>query len=378
MSTRTRGGYVHHALFYDSTDALLTSAVPFLRAGLDGGEDVVLVCRERNNALLADPLDADPRIIVIRQANVYTGIPNAVATYRRMMRRHEATPGRVRLLGEVNFGSEPATWDEWMRFEAIVNVALAPYPLSSVCAYDTRGLPDRVLTGAQETHPLVLTSATVRRNGRYIPTTTFLAKHRAIIEPDPLEMAQPTHVFSDLTNPAGLVGLRQEFHDAPALYAVPAMTRTDLVTAVAEVAANGLGYGRPPVVVRLWVSATKVLCTVTDQGPGFDNPLAGYTPVQTDDPHHAGAGLWLARQCCDQLDAIAGPDGFTVRLGVMIPDAASAAREFGGASARAEVAERRARKAQDRAERLQRRFDQLDSRLHEDRQPRDADPLEMG
>jgi hypothetical protein len=40
------------------------------------------------------------------------------------------------------------------------------------------------------------------------------------------------------------------------------------------------------------------------------------------------------------------------------------------------VAERRARKAQDRAERLQRRFDQLDSRLHEDRQPRDADPLE--
>lgn len=62
----------------------------------------------------------------------------------------------------------------------------------------------------------------------------------------------------------------------------------------------------------------------------------------------------------------------------MIPDAASAARELGGASARAEVAERRARKAQDRAERLQRRFDQLDSRLHEDRQPRDADPLEMG
>jgi DcmR-like sensory protein len=53
MSTRTSGGYVHHALFYDSTEALLTGAVPFLRAGLDGGEDVVLVCRERNNALLA-------------------------------------------------------------------------------------------------------------------------------------------------------------------------------------------------------------------------------------------------------------------------------------------------------------------------------------
>jgi hypothetical protein len=72
-----------------------------------------------------------------------------------------------------------------------------------------------------------------------------------------------------------------------------------------------------------------VLCTVTDQGPGLDNPLAGYTPIQTDDPHYAGAGLWLARQCCDQLDAIAGPDGFTVRLGVMIPDAASVTRKFG-------------------------------------------------
>jgi uncharacterized protein (DUF3084 family) len=77
------------------------------------------------------------------------------------------------------------------------------------------------------------------------------------------------------------------------------------------------------------------------------------------------------------MDAIAGPDGFTVRLGVMIPDAASVTRKFGGASARAEVAERRARKAQDRAEKLQRRFDQLDSRLHEYRQPRHGDPLGM-
>jgi hypothetical protein len=62
-----------------------------------------------------------------------------------------------------------------------------------------------------------------------------------------------------------------------------------------------------------------VLCAVTDQGPGFDDPLAGYAPLDTRHLDRGGAGLWLARQCCDRLDMSTDPDGFTVRLSIAIP-----------------------------------------------------------
>ena len=141
MTRAGGGGYLHHALFYDSPQALVAAAGPFLRAGLASGDLPVLVCGEQNNALLAEALGGEAEVVVLEPASIYTRVLDAVDRYQRLalaLQRRGAH--RVRLVGEVDFGPPPM-WDEWTRFEAIVNLALAPYPLSSVCAYDTRTLP---------------------------------------------------------------------------------------------------------------------------------------------------------------------------------------------------------------------------------------------
>ncbi|HET9500379.1 MAG TPA: ATP-binding protein, partial [Marmoricola sp.] len=73
-----------------------------------------------------------------------------------------------------------------------------------------------------------------------------------------------------------------------------------------------------PVTLRLWVDHDQVVTTITDAGPGFDDPFIGYT-MQSDRPGSGrpgppGMGLWLARQMCDELAFRHDEDGFTVRL----------------------------------------------------------------
>ncbi len=92
------------------------------------------------------------------------------------------------------------------------------------------------------------------------------------------------------------------------------------VVAVAEVMANAFRHGRPPLHVRLWAATSRLLCTVTDEGPGADLLFAGYSRGGLDD-ERTRAGLWLARQSCDRLDAYRTPDGFTVRLSSRVPAA---------------------------------------------------------
>jgi hypothetical protein len=67
------GGYLHHALFYDSPQALVGAAGPFLRAGLAAGDLPVLVCSDRNNALLTEALRGEAEVVVLEPASIYTG-----------------------------------------------------------------------------------------------------------------------------------------------------------------------------------------------------------------------------------------------------------------------------------------------------------------
>jgi anti-sigma regulatory factor (Ser/Thr protein kinase) len=88
----------------------------------------------------------------------------------------------------------------------------------------------------------------------------------------------------------------------------------DLVMAVHEVAINGLRHGRPPVTVRLWAAPERVQCAVTDGGPGFEDPFAGYVRGGGDELPEGRFGLWLARQLCDEVVMARTPEGFTTRL----------------------------------------------------------------
>jgi anti-sigma regulatory factor (Ser/Thr protein kinase) len=66
--------------------------------------------------------------------------------------------------------------------------------------------------------------------------------------------------------------------------------------------------------LRLWGSADRVVCTISDRGPGMDDPFAGYGPAHGTDLSRGGMGLWLARQLCDHVDVVDNGAGLTVRL----------------------------------------------------------------
>jgi anti-sigma regulatory factor (Ser/Thr protein kinase) len=88
----------------------------------------------------------------------------------------------------------------------------------------------------------------------------------------------------------------------------------DLHLAIDEMSSNAVRHGGPPVQLRLWASVDRVVCTISDGGPGMDDPFAGYGPAHGTDLSRGGMGLWLARQLCDHVDVIDRGPGLTVRL----------------------------------------------------------------
>jgi anti-sigma regulatory factor (Ser/Thr protein kinase) len=346
-------GYQHAALLYSSTEELVATAVPFLSAGLAAGEAAVLSCEREHNALLAEAL-GDDRVVLMHRENIYLRPGQAIATYRRMVRRQVAVgAARVRLVGEVPVDGHPQQWTQWHRYEAICNVALAPLPLSSACAYDTRRLPEPI-HATIESHPSLLTSDGHLLNRHYVEPATVL-RRTAQTRPDPLERTPPALSMAGLTDITALPPLRARIRAALGGPNWQKQPRYCFAAAVEEVLINAFQHGRPPVDVRVWTASTQLACTVTDCGQGFEDPLAGYHPPDRG-PRRTGAGLWLVRQTCDTLEAYRTPTGFAVHVAAILPAAETTPSTTAGAAA-AEALNMRTARARVRARELARRLD---------------------
>jgi len=306
----TTGGYVHDALLYGSDDELVGDAVPFLRAGLAADETAIVICTDRPTALLRDALGEDRRVRFLPGADVYGRTPQAILAFQQLLEGQVAAGARrVRVVGEVVYGENPADWPERLRYEALINRALAPYPVWGVCLYDTRRLPAEVVAAAALTHPFLRTAGSRTVNPRYLDPVEFLRRF-ADRGADPLEATAPTLEVDNLSD---LRRLRDQLHAVLAGSALGSETTGEFVFAVSEVATNAVRYGHPPIRVRLWSASRRLLCTVTDHGPGIDDPFAGYVRAHRD-PARGGLGLWLARRLCDHVSLRRTSEGFTVRL----------------------------------------------------------------
>jgi anti-sigma regulatory factor (Ser/Thr protein kinase) len=318
MTSATGPAHLHAALLYRSAEHLASAVVPFLADGLAAGEAVVLACRGENSALLTEALGHDDRILVLPREGIYTQTAHVIATLRRVVRSQVvAGASGVRLLGEIPVDQSGDEWHEWHRCEAISNVALGPLPLLSVCAFDRRDLSDAICEGVEETHPALMTPAGPVRNHRYVDPATVL-RRTPTTRAGRAEDTPPTLQLADLADASRLPELRARVGAALDGSGEPGQLRSRFAAAVAEVLLNALRHGRPPVAVRLWATPTRLECTVTDRGDGFDDPLAGYTPPGNGFPP-AGAGLWLVRQACDTLEAFRTGTGFAVRLATSLP-----------------------------------------------------------
>lgn len=308
MIPATNPGFVHDALIYESDDELLTSMVPFLRAGLAAGDRTMVICARRNAALFSEALGADPRLGFMARSDVYQRLPMAITATRDLVERQLAGgASQLRVVGDVEVNER---WGEWARFESVVNRALAPYPMWAVCMYDRRRLPAESVASAERTHPTLVGVGTRRRSRRYVDPARYL-RRTAVDGPEPIEATSPVLSVDD---PADLFLLRERLHVALSAAALPAEAVHQYVFAISEVTTNALVHGAAPVRVRLWSDeGDQWLCAITDHGVGFDDPFAGYLPAGFRSSGR-GMGLWLARQFCDRVTTTRTRDGFTVRL----------------------------------------------------------------
>ena len=106
--------------------------------------------------------------------------------------------------------------------------------------------------------------------------------------------------------------LRRRVADSAADAGLRGMRLQAFVMAVNELITNAVVHGGGLGRLRLWRTDGKLVCEVTDEGPGIP---AGRVPA-VQPPAHAtsGRGLWLTRTLTDAFSLQTGRGGTTVRV----------------------------------------------------------------
>ena len=305
-------GQGHAALLYEDSTALLAATTPFLQAGLDSGDLTVLALRPELAEVVGGALgervgsvESDTRLCLLGAR-----APDAFVAVRRAVERSAVTGnGRLRVVGEPGLGHSDVDSREAVRFEAAVNAVLAGAPVSALCVYDRAVLDEPLVGQVCATHPQLAVGDALLDNPRFREPATVL---RSL--PVPREPLEDTAPVLAVDGAAVLAELRGRLRAALTAVVADAELHEDLLLAVSEVAANAFRHGRPPVSARLWADGHRLICTITDSGRGYDDPLAGFRPAHGDDLSRGGMGLWLARKLWDSVDLDNDGPGLTVRL----------------------------------------------------------------
>ncbi len=306
---RTSPGFLHDALVYDTAEELAAVAGPFLLEGLAAGDGAVIAAGPEATAAICETVGNDPLVLVLERHALYRSrTPTAIKTFRGLA--EQATPGRrIRVVGEVDFGTTAADWHEWQRYEAVINSAFAPAPLWGLCVFDTNRLPDAVLRTARETHPHLRTGAGRAVNPAYVDPASYVTS--LPVPDEPMERTPPVLAVDGITH---FGELRHAVAAHLADVRAPRDLAEDFSLAVDEMASNAVRHGRAPASLRLWVTPGTLVCTVGDAGAGPTDPFAGYGPAHGEDLSAGGMGLWLARQLCDHVALRREEHGNSVRL----------------------------------------------------------------
>lgn len=90
------------------------------------------------------------------------------------------------------------------------------------------------------------------------------------------------------------------------------------MVAVNELLTNAVRHGGGGGRLALWHTDGRVVCEVSDAGPGLTSPLEGGGPVRPAADQPGGWGLWLAGELTDAFEITTGPGGTTVRVSSLV------------------------------------------------------------
>jgi anti-sigma regulatory factor (Ser/Thr protein kinase) len=301
-----RPGFRHEALFYADADEFLAGAVPFIRAGLEADEAVLVAMPRPRLELLSDALNgAGGRLQFADMEELGRNPARLIPALRDFLDENVAGGRGLRGIGEPVWpGRSAAELDECQRHEFLLNLAFADTPaFSLMCPYDTAALGEEAVAAARHSHPLI------SQPDGAVASDSFEA---ALTDPFAGELEQPpADATSVRFTVKQLSELRQFAAERAQAIGLEFGRIDDFVLAANELATNSLQHGEGSATARIWRRDGSIACQVDNAGR-IDQPLAGR---RRPDPEQArGRGLWLVNQLCDLLQIRSGDSGSVARL----------------------------------------------------------------
>jgi anti-sigma regulatory factor (Ser/Thr protein kinase) len=303
-----KGRFHHEALFYAGADELLAGTVPFVRAGLEAGDAILLAMPNARVELVKGELGPDAAEVRFADMEEIGRNPARILPVWSEFLAANLSPARgVRGIGEpVWAGRSAVELEECRRHESLLNLAFADGAAwALICPYDVVALGDEVLAEAEHNHPALSRDGDLSQSGSYCDP---------LLDGDPFAgvLADPAGNPAELHFTIEELGQVRRFVAAGARQGGLGLARTeDLVLAANELATNSLQHGGGSGVVRVWREDDALLCDVRDGGR-IDQPLVGRVRPRPDQA--GGRGVWLANQLCDLVQIRSAASGSVVRL----------------------------------------------------------------
>lgn len=287
---KQQGEFHHEAFFYADADGFLGGALPFVGAGLEAEEAILVALPPRNLELLRGALGTDAAAVqLVDMEEVGRNPARLISAWHDFLAEHSPERG-VRGIGEpVWAGRSAAELDECRRHELLLNLAFGDGPAwPLLCPYDTGSLDDEALLAAEHNHPAVSgeRSRSVEYGDRSGPESAFGGG----LEPPRGELVE---LAFDLDR---LATVRRNVLAEAVRAGLGPDRAGDLIQAANEVAVNSVRHGGGIGILQIWRTEDDLVCDFRDLGQITD-PLVGRRRPPVDQLE--GRGLWLANQLCD-------------------------------------------------------------------------------
>jgi anti-sigma regulatory factor (Ser/Thr protein kinase) len=295
----------HEAFLYAGTEGFLRGTVPFILAGLEAGEPILVVVGAEKIDALRDELGADASGVTFADmAEVGRNPARIIPAWRDFLAAHGA--GRpARGIGEPVYAERSADeLVECQRHEALLNVAFAGGAVwRLLCPYDTTALAPEVIDSARQSH-------------RYVTRGTHGGEsdvYRGDAWTGPVEdrLPDPPADAPRLAFGPGPLETVRRFVIAGVGDALGLDELSDLLVAVSEAASNSIVHGGGAGTLSIWQTDAGVVCEIRDGG-WIRQPLVGR--MRPAFHQESGRGLWMINQLCDLVQLRSSPAGTVVRL----------------------------------------------------------------
>lgn len=172
----------HLVLVYGDKDEFARSVGPFVTEGIDRSDAVMVVTTPANIELVRDSLGGSARKVdFVDSASWYTTAAATLTAYRDYASaRIESGAPWVRVVGEpIWTGKTPTEARQWARYESLINLAFASWPVTVLCPYDEHALQPKILRQARVTHPETLSDGVRSPCPDYLDPSEFVLRPSA-------------------------------------------------------------------------------------------------------------------------------------------------------------------------------------------------------